>query len=221
METAAPGPGHAMSLPETPSDTFITSATVVLVGRARSARPVEIRRMDAGSAHRAGHPEFPHLAAPEASACPERGKASGTIEGLSVALARSPGNTTGESRPMPTRAEHRPVRPPTNQRAGRGHRGSHWGILPPAEDRHHARLVVSHLPCRRSSFRATKPRAALQATGGKCASGAFADLSVAPVQELGQAPRDCRMPPCRSTSTECTAPAGPATAGSAERSSPS
>ena len=30
METAAPGPGHAMSLPETPSETFITSATVVL-----------------------------------------------------------------------------------------------------------------------------------------------------------------------------------------------
>ena len=30
METAAPGPGHAMSLSETPSETFITSATVVL-----------------------------------------------------------------------------------------------------------------------------------------------------------------------------------------------
>ena len=30
METAAPGPGHAMSLPETPSETCITSATVVL-----------------------------------------------------------------------------------------------------------------------------------------------------------------------------------------------
>ena len=30
METAAPGPGHAVSLLETPSETFITSATVVL-----------------------------------------------------------------------------------------------------------------------------------------------------------------------------------------------
>ena len=30
METAAPGPGHAMSLPETPSDTCSSSATVVL-----------------------------------------------------------------------------------------------------------------------------------------------------------------------------------------------
>lgn len=29
METATPGSRHAMSLPETPSDTFITSATVV------------------------------------------------------------------------------------------------------------------------------------------------------------------------------------------------
>ena len=30
METAAPGPSHAMPLPETPSETFITSATVIL-----------------------------------------------------------------------------------------------------------------------------------------------------------------------------------------------
>ena len=34
METAAPGPGHAMSLPETPSDTCSSSATVIL-GRSR------------------------------------------------------------------------------------------------------------------------------------------------------------------------------------------
>ena len=31
METATPGPRHAMSLPETPSDTCSSSATVVLV----------------------------------------------------------------------------------------------------------------------------------------------------------------------------------------------
>ena len=30
METAAPGPSHAVSLPKTPSETFIASATVVL-----------------------------------------------------------------------------------------------------------------------------------------------------------------------------------------------
>ena len=35
METAAPGPGHAVSLPETPSETFITSATVVIDERAQ------------------------------------------------------------------------------------------------------------------------------------------------------------------------------------------
>ncbi len=32
LETAAPGPGHAMSLPETPSDTCSSSATVILRG---------------------------------------------------------------------------------------------------------------------------------------------------------------------------------------------
>ena len=40
METAAPGPGHAMSLPETPSETFITSATVVLGRRPDVLTPV-------------------------------------------------------------------------------------------------------------------------------------------------------------------------------------
>ena len=30
METATPGPRHAMSLPETPSDTYPSSATVIL-----------------------------------------------------------------------------------------------------------------------------------------------------------------------------------------------
>ena len=30
METATPGPRHAMSLPETPSDTCSSSATVIL-----------------------------------------------------------------------------------------------------------------------------------------------------------------------------------------------
>ena len=35
METAAPGPSHAVSLPKTPSETFIASATVVLVLQSR------------------------------------------------------------------------------------------------------------------------------------------------------------------------------------------
>ena len=44
METAAPGPSHAVSLPETPSETFITSATVVLeVNKAGTKATIRIK----------------------------------------------------------------------------------------------------------------------------------------------------------------------------------
>ena len=45
METAAPGPGHAMSLPETPSETCITSATVVLDRLLQPIRTPAARRL--------------------------------------------------------------------------------------------------------------------------------------------------------------------------------